>query len=93
MEPSRQTWSSYGPPYPLGRWSSDFTTYNNYCILLLTLDYVPGSYLVAFYTTQDLPGWWWTRGALLRAIQDKASSVIINLFPLRLLKQVVVLLS
>ena len=20
MEPSRQTWSSYGPPYPLGRW-------------------------------------------------------------------------
>ena len=22
MEPSRQTWSSYGPPYPLGRWSS-----------------------------------------------------------------------
>ena len=23
MEPSRQTWSSYGPPYPLGRWSSD----------------------------------------------------------------------
>ena len=19
MEPSRQTWSSYGPPYPLGR--------------------------------------------------------------------------
>ena len=21
MEPSRQTWSSYGPPYPLGRWS------------------------------------------------------------------------
>ena len=24
MEPSRQTWSSYGPPYPLGRWSSGF---------------------------------------------------------------------
>ena len=24
MEPSRQTWSSYGPPYPLGRWSSDW---------------------------------------------------------------------
>ena len=23
MEPSRQTWSSYGPPYPLGRWSSE----------------------------------------------------------------------
>ena len=23
MEPSRQTRSSYGPPYPLGRWSSD----------------------------------------------------------------------
>ena len=23
MEPSRQTWSRYGPPYPLGRWSSD----------------------------------------------------------------------
>ena len=22
MEPSRQTRSSYGPPYPLGRWSS-----------------------------------------------------------------------
>ena len=22
MEPSRQTWSSYGPPYPLGHWSS-----------------------------------------------------------------------
>ena len=22
VEPSRQTWSSYGPPYPLGRWSS-----------------------------------------------------------------------
>ena len=22
MEPSRQTWPSYGPPYPLGRWSS-----------------------------------------------------------------------
>ena len=21
MEPSRQTWSSHGPPYPLGRWS------------------------------------------------------------------------
>ena len=21
MEPSRKTWSSYGPPYPLGRWS------------------------------------------------------------------------
>ena len=21
MEPSRQTWPSYGPPYPLGRWS------------------------------------------------------------------------
>ena len=21
MEPFRQTWSSYGPPYPLGRWS------------------------------------------------------------------------
>ena len=21
MEPSRQTWSSYSPPYPLGRWS------------------------------------------------------------------------
>ena len=24
MEPSRQTWSSYGPPYPLGRWSSSY---------------------------------------------------------------------
>ena len=23
MEPSRQTWSSYGPPYPLGRWCSE----------------------------------------------------------------------
>ena len=23
MEPFRQTWSSYGPPYPLGRWSSE----------------------------------------------------------------------
>ena len=23
MKPSRQTWSSYGPPYPLGRWSSE----------------------------------------------------------------------
>ena len=23
-EPSRQTWSRYGPPYPLGRWSSGF---------------------------------------------------------------------
>ena len=23
MEPPRQTWSSYGPPYPLGRWSSE----------------------------------------------------------------------
>ena len=23
MEPSRQTWSSHGLPYPLGRWSSD----------------------------------------------------------------------
>ena len=22
LEPSRQTWSSNGPPYPLGRWSS-----------------------------------------------------------------------
>ena len=22
MEPSCKTWSSYGPPYPLGRWSS-----------------------------------------------------------------------
>ena len=22
MKPSRQTWSSYGPPYPLGRWCS-----------------------------------------------------------------------
>ena len=25
MEPSRQTWSSYGPPYPLGRWSLMYT--------------------------------------------------------------------
>ena len=26
MEPSRQTWSSYGPPYPLGRWSNRRST-------------------------------------------------------------------
>ena len=28
MEPSRQTWCSYGPPYPLGRWSSGLNTFN-----------------------------------------------------------------
>ena len=27
MESSRQTWSSYGPPYPLGRWSSELRNY------------------------------------------------------------------
>ena len=26
MEPSRQTRSSYGPPYPLGRWSSEYVS-------------------------------------------------------------------
>ena len=29
MEPSRQTWSSYGPPYPLGRWSSVRVSYDD----------------------------------------------------------------
>ena len=37
MEPSRQTRSSYGPPYPLGRWSSAATTCypNIYCIICI----------------------------------------------------------
>ena len=25
IEPSRQTWSSYGPPHPLGRWSPAYS--------------------------------------------------------------------
>ena len=31
MEPSRQTWPSYGPPYPLGRWSCCYCCCYSYC--------------------------------------------------------------
>ena len=38
MEPSRQTWSSYGPPYPLGRWSEEKRSEHEYYMTLHVLD-------------------------------------------------------
>ena len=46
MEPSRQTWSSYGPPYPLGRW----------CLYARS---VQGERLG--YDYYDSNGVWWSR--------------------------------
>ena len=58
MEPSRETRSSYGPPYPLGRWSSD-------CLLRAVCN-VSGV-LVGVMTVVDLVSRWWRDGALALA--------------------------
>ena len=63
MEPSRQTWSSYGPPYPLGRWSSSKRHFFHHLLSLCFLGstkggdlHIPGTTVSGVHTTTTTNG-------------------------------------
>ena len=70
MEPSRQTRSSYGPPYPLGRWSSvTFARFSPAPVGLFSRSRLRGTQGVRLYTTTQV----WVPGGLCGAYSGRSN--------------------